>query len=74
MSCSGQIHFNDLSAVYQSAAVFVYPSRYEGFGIPVLEALCCGVPVVAATGSCLEEAGGEGSRYVDHAALDCFER
>ena len=60
-----QIHFNDLSAVYQSAAVFVYPSRYEGFGIPVLEALCCGVPVVAATGSCLEEAGGEGSRYVD---------
>lgn len=65
-----QIHFGDLPAVYQSAAVFVYPSRYEGFGIPVLEALCSGVPVVAATGSCLEEAGGEGSRYVNPDDVD----
>src|SRR5574344_2162382 len=47
------------------AAVFVYPSHYEGFGIPVLEALCSGLPVLAATGSCLEEAGGPNSLYVD---------
>ncbi|RYE29097.1 MAG: glycosyltransferase family 1 protein [Sphingobacteriaceae bacterium] len=57
--------FEDLPVIYQLASVFVYPSRYEGFGIPILEALCSGTPVVAATGSCLEEAGGPGSFYVD---------
>ncbi|GHU78718.1 glycosyl transferase family 1 [Bacteroidia bacterium] len=55
----------DLPAVYQSAALFVYPSFFEGFGIPVIEALSCGVPVIAATGSCLEEAGGPDSIYVN---------
>lgn len=58
------ITFPDLPAVYQMAAAFVYPSRYEGFGIPLLEALNSGVPVIAATGSCLEEAGGPDSLYV----------
>ncbi len=57
--------FVDLPAIYQSAQLFVYPSRYEGFGIPVLEALVSGVPVVAAKGSCLEEAGGPDSLYCD---------
>lgn len=55
----------DLPAIYQSASVFVYPSFFEGFGIPILEALTSGVPVIAATGSCLEEAGGADSLYVD---------
>jgi glycosyltransferase involved in cell wall biosynthesis len=59
------VTFAELPAVYQSAAVFVYPSRYEGFGIPVLEALNSGIPVIAATGSCLEEAGGPDNLYVD---------
>ena len=54
----------DLAALYQQAEVFVYPSRYEGFGIPVIEAIHCGLPVVACTGSCLEEAGGPDSLYV----------
>jgi len=57
--------FADLPAIYQGAELFVYPSRYEGFGIPVLEALVSGVPVIAAKGSCLEEAGGPDSLYVD---------
>ena len=54
----------DLAALYQQAEVFVYPSRYEGFGIPIIEAIHSGLPVVACTGSCLEEAGGPDSLYV----------
>ena len=53
-----------LQALYHEAEVFVYPSRYEGFGIPIIEAIQCGLPVVAATGSCLEEAGGPDCLYV----------
>lgn len=59
------VEFADLPAIYQLAKIFVYPSRYEGFGIPVLEAITSGTPVVAAKGSCLEEAGGSNSVYVD---------
>lgn len=55
----------DLPAIYQMAEACVYPSRYEGFGIPVIEAIQSGLPVVACTGSCLEEAGGPDCLYVD---------
>ena len=55
---------DELQALYQQAEVFVYPSRYEGFGIPVIEAIHSGLPVVACTGSCLEEAGGPDCLYV----------
>lgn len=58
------VPFTDLPAIYQSASLFVYPSLFEGFGIPILEAMHSGVPVIAATGSCLEESGGPGSLYV----------
>lgn len=54
----------DLPALYAGAEAFVYPSVYEGFGIPIIEAIGCGLPVVACTGSCLEEAGGPDSLYV----------
>jgi glycosyltransferase involved in cell wall biosynthesis len=59
------ISFEDLPALYQSAALFIYPSFFEGFGIPVIEALSSEIPVIAATGSCLEEAGGPASLYID---------
>ena len=64
------IPFGDLPAIYQSAEIFVYPSYFEGFGIPIIEALHSGVPVVAATGSCLEEAGGPDSIYVNPNNVD----
>ncbi|MDR1198243.1 MAG: glycosyltransferase family 4 protein [Prevotellaceae bacterium] len=57
--------FDDLPAIYRLASIFIYPSFFEGFGIPVIEALSSSVPVIAATGSCLEEAGGSGSIYVN---------
>jgi glycosyltransferase involved in cell wall biosynthesis len=59
------VGLQNLQALYQLAHTFIYPSRYEGFGIPILEALCSGVPVIAAKGSCLEEAGGAHSLYID---------
>ncbi len=53
-----------LPMLYALAESFVYPSVYEGFGIPIIEAISCGLPVVACSGSCLEEAGGSDSLYV----------
>ncbi|MGB4774787.1 MAG: glycosyltransferase family 1 protein [Daejeonella sp.] len=59
------IPFESLPAIYQQAELFIYPSQFEGFGIPIIEALHSGIPVIAAKGSCLEEAGGKESIYVD---------
>lgn len=59
------VNDDELNVIYKKAEVFVYPSRYEGFGIPVIEAIFCGLPVVACTGSCLEEAGGPDCSYVN---------
>lgn len=56
--------FADLPGICQCAEAIAYPSRYEGFGLPVIEGLESGRPVVAATGSCLEEAGGDAAIYV----------
>lgn len=56
---------NELNVIYKNAELFVYPSRYEGFGIPIIEAIFSGLTVVASTGSCLEEAGGPHCLYVN---------
>ena len=55
----------ELPAIYKLSQCFVYPSRYEGFGLPIIEAIQCGCAVVACIGSCLEEAGGKYSLYVN---------
>jgi glycosyltransferase involved in cell wall biosynthesis len=55
----------DLPALYRNAALFVFPSFYEGFGLPVLEAMACGVPVVCSNASSLPEVAGDAALLVD---------
>jgi glycosyltransferase involved in cell wall biosynthesis len=64
----GFVEEGDLPALYSGADFFAYPSLYEGFGLPIIEALACGTPVLTADNSCLPEAAGPGAIYVD--ALD----
>ena len=61
---------DDLPALYQNARVFAYPSVFEGFGIPIVEALHSRVPVLAANNSCLQEAGGSGAIYANPFKID----
>ncbi len=58
------IAFADFPAIYQMAQVFVYPSQFEGFGIPIIEALWSKTPVITTRGGCFAEAGGPASVYV----------
>ena len=63
---------DDLPALYQLADVFVYPSSFEGFGIPIIESLYCRTPVITSEGSCFNETAGEGAIYAkvgDHRDL-----
>lgn len=57
--------FVDFPAIYRGGVVFVYPSLFEGFGIPLIEAIESGIPVITSTGSCFSEAAGPASAYVD---------
>jgi glycosyltransferase involved in cell wall biosynthesis len=60
-----KVDFSDMPALYQRAEVFVFPSFFEGFGIPIIEALWSGIPVLTSTDSCFMEAGGGGAHYVN---------
>ncbi|MFN8439297.1 MAG: glycosyltransferase family 1 protein [Caldilineaceae bacterium] len=60
----GFIDDADLPTLFSAAEFFAYPSLYEGFGLPILEAQACGAAVLTADNSCLPEAGGEGALYV----------
>lgn len=59
------IENDDLPGFYQMAECFIYPSFYEGFGIPIIEGLVSGVPVITSKGGCFSEAGGSESIYID---------
>lgn len=56
---------SELSSFYKAAKVFIFPSAYEGFGIPTLEAMKCGCPVILADSSCLPEVGGDAVVYFE---------
>lgn len=60
------ISATDLPVLYQMAKVFIYASEFEGFGIPVLEGLRSGIPVLAANSSSLPEVGGPAAQYFQH--------
>jgi glycosyltransferase involved in cell wall biosynthesis len=64
------VNMEELAAIYQNAALFIYPSIFEGFGIPILEALWSKVPVITSKGGCFEEVGGASSIYIDPLNVD----
>ena len=70
------IHFlqnvptDDLPALYQLSKLFVYPSLFEGFGIPILEALTSKTPVITSRGGCFSEAGGKSTIYLNPESVD----
>ncbi|MFM7173577.1 MAG: glycosyltransferase family 4 protein, partial [Caldilinea sp.] len=73
-----QVHFTgfvadaDLPALYSAADFFAYPSLYEGFGLPIVEALACCTPVLTGDNSSLPEAGGAGAFYVNAEEVDAI--
>jgi glycosyltransferase involved in cell wall biosynthesis len=69
---TGYVPDADLAALYSGADAFVFPSRYEGFGLPVLEAMQCGVPVVTTTGGSLPEVAGDAALLVAPDAGDAL--
>jgi glycosyltransferase involved in cell wall biosynthesis len=62
---TGHVSRDELAALYRDAACFVFPSRYEGFGLPVLEAMASGIPVVASNAGALPEVAGDAAILVE---------
>jgi glycosyltransferase involved in cell wall biosynthesis len=67
---TGYVPFDDLAALYSLAEMFVFPSLYEGFGLPVIEAMACGTPVITGQVAALTEVGGNAVEHVGHLDAD----
>lgn len=70
----GPVGDDDLGALYSAAAVFAYPSLAEGFGLPVVEAMACGAPVLTSNLSSLPEVAGDAARLVDPHDVEAIRR
>jgi glycosyltransferase involved in cell wall biosynthesis len=66
----GKIEESDLASWYRGAIATVFPSLYEGFGLPVIESMACGTPVVTSCTTSLPEVGGDAALYVDPISLE----
>ena len=69
---TGYVPFEDLPALYNLGELFVFPSLYEGFGLPVVEAMACGTPVITANSSSLGEIAGDAAITVDPLSTDAL--
>jgi glycosyltransferase involved in cell wall biosynthesis len=65
ISFPGYVAAEDVPTFYNAAEVFIYPSLYEGFGLPLMEAMACGIPVITSRGSSLDEVAGDAAVLVD---------
>lgn len=64
------IHDDEMPLLYSAATVLLYPSLYEGFGLPILEAMACGIPVITSNVSAMPEVGGDAVYYVNPMSAD----
>ncbi|MCU4176727.1 glycosyltransferase family 4 protein [Carboxylicivirga sp. N1Y90] len=64
------VETEELPAMYQMATAFTYPSLFEGFGIPILESLNSGTPVITSKGSCFPEVGGAAAKYAEYGNIE----
>jgi glycosyltransferase involved in cell wall biosynthesis len=67
---AGELSDEDIKCLYQNAFAFVFPSLYEGFGLPVLEAMACGTPVISSNKSCMPEIIGDSGILIEPTAKD----
>ncbi|MDO8566203.1 MAG: glycosyltransferase family 1 protein [Candidatus Moranbacteria bacterium] len=67
---TGRVTFDELRVLYQGARCFVFPSLYEGFGLPILEAMASHIPVLTADNSSLREVGGDAALYCDAESVE----